>query len=253
MSVQFVLPSSDKARTSSSDSSESPTPPLPDSQSSGYFGDALYESPNHSDDEAVDEPDSDDGKSDTDKSDSTLEEEHIACQIGHPLQRMQRCDSIDCEIAGCTENDLAILAKGAASSSHSSRTHSTSSVTSARFLAEFVDYDKIVEFLLQSKVNPFQHAGTRNLVVYDPLENPAPISDGSLAQRLLIKCLPRSSKELLILLEINHPEMREDPWNAAPHILRAVERDEDVYLCMDSLVEFDQPPMRTVANYIDFF
>jgi hypothetical protein len=89
--------------------------------------------------------------------------------------------------------------------------------------------------------------------VYDPLENPAPISNGSLAQRLLIKCLPRSSKELLVLLEINHPELRQDPWNAAPHILCAVERDEDVYLCMDPLVEFDQPPMRTVANYIDFF
>ncbi|KIJ94484.1 hypothetical protein K443DRAFT_683720 [Laccaria amethystina LaAM-08-1] len=252
MSIQFVLPLSDKAR-SSSYSSESPTPPLPVPLSSEYFGDALYESPNHSDDESVSEPDGDEGKSDTDKSDSTLEEEHIACQIGHPLQRMQRCGSLDCEIAGCTENDLVILTKGAASSSYSSRTHSTSSVTSARFLAEFVDYDKIVEFLLQSKVNPFQHAGPRNLVVYDPLENPAPISNGSLAQRLLIKCLPRSSKELLVLLEINHPELRQDPWNAAPHILCAVERDEDVYLCMDPLVEFDQPPMRTVANYIDFF
>jgi hypothetical protein len=137
MSIQFVLPLSDKAR-SSSYSSESPTPPLPVPLSSEYFGDALYESPNHSDDESVSEPDGDEGKSDTDKSDSTLEEEHIACQIGHPLQRMQRCGSLDCEIAGCTENDLVILTKGAASSSYSSRTHSTSSVTSARFLAEFV-------------------------------------------------------------------------------------------------------------------
>ena len=134
MSVQFVLPSSDKAGSSSSDSSKSPTPPLPNSLSSGYFGDALYESPNHSDDEAVSEPDSDEGQSDTDKSDSTLEEDHVACQIGHPLQRMQRCDSGDCDIAGCTENDLVILAKGAGPS----RTYSTSSVTSARFLAEFV-------------------------------------------------------------------------------------------------------------------
>ena len=139
MNVQYVLPLSDKARSSSSDSSESPTPPPP--LSSRYFGDAaLYdsESANHSDDEAVSDHDSDEGKSDTDKSDSTLEEEHIACQIGHPLQRMQRCESVDCEIAGCTENDLVILVKGTASSSYSSRTHSTSSVTSARFLAEFV-------------------------------------------------------------------------------------------------------------------
>lgn len=69
----------------------------------------------------------------------------------------------------------------------------------------------------------------------------------------MVKCLERSSTELLILLELNRPELRKDPWNAAPHILEAVEKGELVYLCMQRLLEYNQPPLLTVAHYIDFF
>ena len=69
----------------------------------------------------------------------------------------------------------------------------------------------------------------------------------------MVKCLERSSAELLILLELNRPELRKDPWNPAPHILEAVERGELVYLCMQRLLEYNQPPLLTVAHYIDFF
>jgi len=69
----------------------------------------------------------------------------------------------------------------------------------------------------------------------------------------MVKCLERSSTELLILLELNRPELRKDPWNPAPHILEAVERGELVYLCMQRLLEYNQPPLLTVAHYIDFF
>jgi hypothetical protein len=69
----------------------------------------------------------------------------------------------------------------------------------------------------------------------------------------MIKCLPRTSTELLILLELNNKESRHDPWNPAPHIICAVERGDNVFLCMERLMEYNQPPFRTVANYIDFF
>jgi len=69
----------------------------------------------------------------------------------------------------------------------------------------------------------------------------------------MIKRLKRSSSELRFLLELNLPEFRDDPWNAAPHILRAVERADNVYLCLQRLSEYNQPPLVRVAHYIDFF
>lgn len=69
----------------------------------------------------------------------------------------------------------------------------------------------------------------------------------------MIKRLHRSSSELRILLELNLPEIRDDPWNAAPHILGAVERADNVYLCFKRLSEYNQPPLVKVAHYIDFF
>jgi hypothetical protein len=70
---------------------------------------------------------------------------------------------------------------------------------------------------------------------------------------IIIKCLPRNSSELLLLLELNHPDIRSDPWNPTPHILCAVERGDQVFLCIQRLIEFDRPSFKTVANYIDFF
>lgn len=70
---------------------------------------------------------------------------------------------------------------------------------------------------------------------------------------VMIKYLPRTSSELFLLLELNHREVRADPWNPVPHILCAVERGDRVFLCMQRLVEYDQPPLKTIANYIDLF
>jgi hypothetical protein len=69
----------------------------------------------------------------------------------------------------------------------------------------------------------------------------------------MIKRLQRSSSELRLLLELNLPGIRDDPWNAAPHILATVERADNVYLCVKRLSEYNQPPFVTVAHYIDFF
>jgi hypothetical protein len=69
----------------------------------------------------------------------------------------------------------------------------------------------------------------------------------------MIKCLLPTSPELSLLLELNHADLRQDPWNPAPHILCALERGNKVYVFMERLMEYDQPPLKTVANYIDLF
>ncbi len=69
----------------------------------------------------------------------------------------------------------------------------------------------------------------------------------------MVKQLPRSSQELLMLLELNHSDSREDTWNHVPYILSAVERNDRVYLCIRGLCKYDNPPLTTVAQYIDFF
>ena len=69
---------------------------------------------------------------------------------------------------------------------------------------------------------------------------------------LMFKEVARSSPELLVLLELSHPELRQDPWNPVPHILKAIERDDRVYLCMQGLSDYDDPPFVTIVQYLDF-
>lgn len=72
----------------------------------------------------------------------------------------------------------------------------------------------------------------------------------------MIKRAPRDSTEVSLLLELNLADLRQDPWNPCPHILQVVDHDpnsEYLYLCMERLIEYNTPPMSTVAQYIDFF
>ncbi|KAF8652842.1 hypothetical protein AX16_004117 [Volvariella volvacea WC 439] len=91
------------------------------------------------------------------------------------------------------------------------------------------------------------------------------------------------NSEFDLFHELNDsPTVRRDPWNPIPHLLCAVKRDYEyyvdvdneqegcdkadagakqqtkkkgttVFLCMERLINFDEPPFVTVANYIDFF
>ena len=70
---------------------------------------------------------------------------------------------------------------------------------------------------------------------------------------LMVRRLGRSSQELFLLLGLNMPELREDPWNPAPHIVRAIEKDGQVYLFLQRLSNYIKPPLLNVAHYIDFF
>ena len=70
---------------------------------------------------------------------------------------------------------------------------------------------------------------------------------------LMIKRLKNSAVEAQILFSAHNPSLREDPWNAVPHIMGVVERGEWVYICMKQLSEYNNPPLVTVEHYVDFF
>ncbi|KAJ3749274.1 hypothetical protein DFH05DRAFT_1476172 [Lentinula detonsa] len=62
------------------------------------------------------------------------------------------------------------------------------------------------------------------------------------------------SSILLLFLALNAPELRSDPWNPVPRILRAVERNLSslVHLTQESNMDPDEE-QGTVAQWIDFF
>lgn len=62
----------------------------------------------------------------------------------------------------------------------------------------------------------------------------------------------RDSTELPIVQSLNLDEIRGDPWNPAPNLLYTAERGEDAILCFERLFSCDDPPLRTVANVIDY-
>ncbi|KAF9468749.1 hypothetical protein BDZ94DRAFT_1246188 [Collybia nuda] len=189
-----------------------------------YFGGEVFHSPENSDSD------------DSSGSDTTLEDIDSYTRFGHPLQRMFRLRTTDDE-GMPYRNQLS-------SSSYSSSSTSSSSITSS--VVYDIDYEALIDDLLED--NPTFKTETRN-------GNMLMVEPSSVAARdsLMIKRLPRTSSELYILLELNHPEYRMDPWNPAPHILCAVEREDVVFLCMERLGPYYEPPFKTVANYIDFF
>ena len=70
----------------------------------------------------------------------------------------------------------------------------------------------------------------------------------------MVRIIPQVSEELRLLNELNQSSHRADPWNPAPYLLCTFERDEtDVCACFEHLTPYDEPPFRTVAQYIDFF
>jgi hypothetical protein len=72
----------------------------------------------------------------------------------------------------------------------------------------------------------------------------------------MIKRISRGSTELSIFLDLNSAQLRNDPWNPCPHILRVVDHEpasEYSYLFMERLNEYNIPPMTTVSHFLDFF
>ncbi|KAJ6582988.1 hypothetical protein DFH09DRAFT_1275383 [Mycena vulgaris] len=174
-------------------------------------------------------PENSDSESDS-GSDSTLEDLDLfpTWSQGYPLQRIERFGSVDRMTSG---SPLSLVSSCSSDSSTSSIVYD-------------IDFDQLIDDLLAEE--PFPLSETRNTVAVA-----ASTSDAN--DSMMIKCLHNSSPELIILLRLNHRDLRQDPWNPAPHIICAVPRDERVFLCMQRLVEFNQPPLQIVSNYIDFF
>ncbi|KAF8960990.1 hypothetical protein BDZ97DRAFT_1266200 [Flammula alnicola] len=212
-----------------------------------YFGNAIYDSPADSDDtdDNLDEDDSD-------HTDSTLDDVEDRADFGHPLERMPRLKSADHGLHYDPSEDVNLLLRiPTQSSGHVSPSQSVSSRASSSTTYDSGSCDQIIDLLTSSEPDPFMSCGIRNLVMFDP---PADFGlQHNLAPSLMVKRLRRSSPELLLLVDVNRPEPRKDPWNAAPHIFRAVEREDYVFLCMQRLSEYNQPPFINVAHYIDFF
>ncbi|KAG5642309.1 hypothetical protein DXG03_003029 [Asterophora parasitica] len=184
-------------------------------------------------------------------SQATLDHAEGSLSFGHPLQRMFRVGSTD---------DDGPLFQGSLSRSSTSSFSSWSSSSSVTYdmydsLYDFnhtqrahtcydSDYEELLEKVL--KENPsFNSMSSDSMIFVEP-------SAPGLRDSLMIRCLPRTSSELYILLELNHKELRSDPWNPVPHLRCAVEREDAVYLFMERLNPYDQPPFKTVANYVDF-
>ncbi|KAJ7099935.1 hypothetical protein B0H15DRAFT_927553 [Mycena belliarum] len=158
----------------------------------------------------------------SDTSDSTVEDlEHYTL---HPLRRMGRHDNT---------SQISLLSSASSDSDSSSSS-----------IVYDLDFDQLIDDLLAEDPCPLSE--TRNTVAVAPSASDANDS-------MMIKCLDKSSPELIILLRLNQRDLRADPWNPAPHIICAVPRDDRVFLCMQRLVEFNQPPLQTVSNFIDFF
>ncbi|KAJ7196466.1 hypothetical protein GGX14DRAFT_574793 [Mycena pura] len=150
--------------------------------------------------------------------DSTLEDHDLFPTWGYPLQRLGR--------------------------RRSNESMSSSPDLLNSDAVDDIDFDKLIDDLLAE--DPFSLSETRNIVV-------VAASSSAANDSMVIKRMHRTAPELFILLRLNEPELRQDPWNPAPHIICAVSRDEHVFLCLQRLVEFNQPPLQTVSNYIDFF
>ncbi|KAG6844403.1 hypothetical protein H0H87_007162 [Tephrocybe sp. NHM501043] len=209
------------------------SPPL-GTKSGVYFQGDVFHSPESSD------FDSDSGlDSDSNSSQTTLEDTGVHAQFGHPLMRVLRVGSTNGE--GLFEGTLP---EGAISRSSSFGVASNSSWSSTSSIVYDIDYENLIDHLLNQ--NPTFDAESPNMMLVEP-------SSPEQRDSLMIRCLPRTSEELLLLLELNHKELRSDPWNPVPHLRCAIERKDNVYLCMEQLNPCDQPPFKTVANYIDFF
>ncbi|KAG6868016.1 hypothetical protein C0993_008358 [Termitomyces sp. T159_Od127] len=177
---------------------------------------------------------SEDSDSESESSQATLEDSEVYAQFGYPLQRMER--------VGTTNGEG--LFEGTLSRGSTSSFASCSSWSSSSSISYDMDYEKLIDDILEE--NPKFNANFFDMVLVEP-------SSPQLRDSLMLKCLPRASTELYLSLELNHKELRSDPWNPIPHLRCAVERDNNVYLCMELLNPFDQPPFKTVSNYIDFF
>ncbi|KAJ7581148.1 hypothetical protein C8J56DRAFT_959236 [Mycena floridula] len=194
--------------------------------SGDVLGLPLVGSPGNSDPES-------DGSDSSGSSEATIDIDAYPRLGFHPLERMNPLASDAFDFSGGLRppNDRRNSLSGSESSAS----------TSSSFVYD-IDYETVIDDLLTENPDIIQ---LQTLIVIK--------HSSSAEESIMVKCLSRNSPELFILLELNHRELRQDPWNPVPHILCAVEREDHVFLCMQQLAEINRPPFKNYGNYIDFF
>ncbi|KAF8621406.1 hypothetical protein AX15_007818 [Amanita polypyramis BW_CC] len=156
-------------------------------------------------------------------------------QFGHPLERMERVDSANLS----TNLDSDETWSGSLVGSQSSSSDSFVSTT------EYINFDSLIESVHSMEICSYMTQDHYITVSPSPAEP---------SYKLMVRTLSRTSEELRILNDLNQSNHRADPWNPAPHLLCTFDHEEsDVCTCFEHLTPYDQPPLRTVSNYIDFF
>ncbi|KAI0060350.1 hypothetical protein BV25DRAFT_1908398 [Artomyces pyxidatus] len=150
--------------------------------------------------------------------------------FGHPLQRMVPIETLDVH-----DEEPVLSGRGL----YRMPTSQASSTASHFY---YVDFEAVVDEYLSQ----YEGQEPQDLVfVQSSADTPTPCS-------LILRRMPADSNELCLLQALNSDELRKDPWNPAPRLLYVAERATDVILCIERLFEYDQPPMETVANVIDY-
>ncbi|KAJ8523230.1 hypothetical protein ONZ45_g261 [Pleurotus djamor] len=124
--------------------------------------------------------------------------------------------------------------------------------TSSSAIYDNIDFEAVVDDLVAEQSIP----KSRNFIMVEPS---SPSAHDAFMIRPLLKQSTSQSRELDILITLNEYEARQDPWNPVPHLLSVVDRllpnnpeEGYTFVCVERLNKFDDPPLRTVANYIDF-
>ncbi|VDB91786.1 unnamed protein product [Peniophora sp. CBMAI 1063] len=116
--------------------------------------------------------------------------------------------------------------------------------SSSSLVSQRANFEKVVDEYMEHHASsaPYNMIFVENL-----LDEPY-----SPSSSMLIMHAPSDSIELHLLQTLDRDPLRDDPWNPAPRILHHTTRGTITVVCFERLFEYDQPPMVTVANVVDF-
>ncbi|KAI0049394.1 hypothetical protein FA95DRAFT_1649083 [Auriscalpium vulgare] len=158
-------------------------------------------------------------------------------EFGHPLQRMVPLETMDMPI----EEMQSVAPKCGL---YCIPTSEASSTASHRY---YIDFEAVVDEYLSQYAEGDEWP---DLVFVESAKDDA--LPNSRTCSLILRRMPCDGEELAILRALNSDEVRHDPWNPAPRVLYVAERGGIAVVCLERLFEYDQPPMQTVADVIDY-
>ncbi|KAJ8518285.1 hypothetical protein ONZ45_g4618 [Pleurotus djamor] len=186
-------------------------------------------------------------------SDSTVEDlDSVMDQynFGHPLERMPIIPSR--YTYGVPSHNMELGDGEDARDDDSYSEYSESECSTSSSMSYDIDFEAIVDDLISELDHDLPKS--RNLIRVEA-------SSPSAHDAFVIRPLSENSlsNEYDILMSFNTSEARLDPWNPVPHVLSVVNKPQpnanlpaSIFVCLEWLTKYDDPPFQTVANYIDF-